>query len=51
MAEDELRTLVRDGEGQRVEFKAAETDAATVSQAIAALANSGGGRRRSRGWR
>jgi ATP-dependent DNA helicase RecG len=42
VTEDELRALVRQGEGQRVEFKAAEADAADIARAIVALANSGG---------
>ncbi len=43
MTEAELRALIARGEGQRVEFKAAEADAANFAQALAALANSGGG--------
>ncbi|MBI2761113.1 MAG: putative DNA binding domain-containing protein [Chloroflexi bacterium] len=43
MIEEELRALVRQGEGQRVEFKAAEADAADIARAIVAMANSGGG--------
>ena len=43
MTEEELQTLVRQGEGQRIEFKAAEADAADIARAIVALANSGGG--------
>lgn len=43
MTEEELRALLRRGEGQRIEFKAAEADAADLARAIAALANSGGG--------
>jgi ATP-dependent DNA helicase RecG len=41
---DELRALVSLGEDQRTEFKAADADAADIARAIAALANSGGGR-------
>jgi len=43
VTEEELHTLVRQGEGQRIEFKAAEADAADIARAIVALANSGGG--------
>lgn len=43
MTLDELRELVRRGEGQRTEFKAADADAAAIARAIVALANSGGG--------
>lgn len=43
MTEEEFRDLVRQGEGQRIEFKAAEADAADIARAIVALANSGGG--------
>lgn len=43
MTEDELISLVRRGEGQGVEFKAAEADAADIARAMVAMANSGGG--------
>lgn len=43
MFEEELRALVRQGEGQRTEFKAAEADAADIGRAITAMVNSGGG--------
>lgn len=43
MTDEELRTVVQRGEDQRTEFKAAEADAADISRAIVALANSGGG--------
>lgn len=43
MTEEELRALIRRGEDQRTEFKAAEADAADLARAISALANSGGG--------
>lgn len=43
MTEEELRALVRQGEGQRTEFKAAEADAADIARAGVAMANSGGG--------
>lgn len=43
MTEEELRALVRHGEGQRIAFKAAEAVAAEMARAIVALANSGGG--------
>ena len=43
MTDEELRILARQGEGQRIEFKAAEADAADIARAIVALANSGGG--------
>jgi ATP-dependent DNA helicase RecG len=40
---EEFRAVVAGGEGQPVEFKAAEADAADIARAIVALANSGGG--------
>jgi ATP-dependent DNA helicase RecG len=40
---DELRALLAGGESQRIEFKAAEADAADLARALTALANSGGG--------
>ncbi len=43
MTEEELRALLAGGEGQRIEFKAAEADAADLARALTALANSGGG--------
>lgn len=43
MTEEGLHALIRRGEDQRTEFKAAEADAADVARAITALANSGGG--------
>jgi ATP-dependent DNA helicase RecG len=43
MTEAEFLALVHGGEGQRVEFKAAEADAADLGRAFVALANSGGG--------
>lgn len=43
MTEEELRALIRRGEDQRTEFKAAEADAADLARAMTALANSGGG--------
>jgi len=43
VTEEELLGLIARGEGQRIEFKAAEADAADLARAIAALANSGGG--------
>ena len=43
MTEEELRALIRCGEDQGVEFKAAEADAADIARAIVAMANSGGG--------
>jgi ATP-dependent DNA helicase RecG len=43
VTEEELRALIRRGEDQRTEFKAAEADAADLARAITALANSGGG--------
>jgi ATP-dependent DNA helicase RecG len=43
VTEEELHALIRRGEDQRTEFKAAEADAADVARAITALANSGGG--------
>jgi ATP-dependent DNA helicase RecG len=42
-AAEDLRDLIRRGEGQRIEFKAAEADSADIARAITALANSGGG--------
>lgn len=43
MTEVELRAIIRRGEDQRAEFKAAEADSADMARAITALANSGGG--------
>jgi ATP-dependent DNA helicase RecG len=43
VTEAELRALIAGGEGQRIEFKAAEADAADLARALTALANSGGG--------
>ena len=43
MTEEDLRALIAQGESQRIEFKAAEADAADVAREIVALANSGGG--------
>jgi ATP-dependent DNA helicase RecG len=43
MTEEELRALIRRGEDQRTEFKAAEADAVDIARAIVAMANSGGG--------
>ena len=43
MTEAELRALIRRGEDQQTEFKAAEADAADIARAIVAMANSGGG--------
>jgi predicted HTH transcriptional regulator len=40
---EEFRALVRQGENQQVEFKAAEADAADIARAFVALANSSGG--------
>jgi hypothetical protein len=43
VTEEELRALIARGEGQRLEFKAAEADAADLARALVAIANSGGG--------